>query len=219
MRRLTIKERIAEYLQRHPEGVDDDTLAKVLNLSARQQANSRCRELAEEGLVERRVVHGKIHNFWIGDSDNGVLRSTKQELSQPSGDEGREWYWEGNVQDCVVRYLQEQGYRIRAVADTASHQTGVDVVAERDGKPIWITVKGYPRGTARTHPSTQAGHWFKQAIFDILEYRGESKEVALGVALPDYPRYRKLAKKIEWLKPVAKFVYFWVRESGEVTTE
>ena len=223
MSRQTVKERIAAYLQRHPEGVDDDMLAKVLNLSARQQANSQCRQLAQEGLVERRVVHGKIHNFWIGgekdthkDADEKYLDNS---TSQTAGDKGREWFWEGNVQDAVVRYLQGKGYRIRAIADTASHQTGKDIVAERDGKRLWITVKGYPRGTARTHPSTQAGHWFKQAIFDVLEYRGESREVALGVALPDYPRYRKLAKRIEWLKPVAKFVYFWVSANGDVTPE
>ncbi len=218
MGRQTIKERIVEYLQRHPEGVDDDTLAKALSLSARQQANSRCRELAKEGLVERRVVHGKIHNFWIGGNGKIAHHQTGAEIPQLP-DKEREWYWEGNVQDCIVRHLQGQGYRIRAVADTASHQKGVDVIAERDGKQIWVTVKGYPRGTAKTHPSTQAGHWFKQAIFDVLVYRGENREVELGVGLPDYPRYRKLAQKIEWLKPVAEFVYFWVSANGDVTIE
>ena len=223
MRRQTIKERIAAYLQRHPEGVDDDMLAKVLNLSARQQANSRCRQLAKEGLVERRVVHGKIHNFWIG-GEKGTNKDVDKKhfgssIPQMAGDKAREWFWEGNVQDAVVHYLQGKGYYIKAVADTASHQTGKDIVAEQNGKRLWVTVKGYPRGTTKTHPSTQAGHWFKQAIFDVLEYRGESKDVALGVALPDYPRYRKLAKRIEWLKPVAKFVYFWVSANGDVTTE
>jgi len=55
---MTIKERIVEYLKKHPEGVDDDLLARNLNLSARQQANIRCRQLEEEGLVERRKVGG-----------------------------------------------------------------------------------------------------------------------------------------------------------------
>ncbi len=43
----------------HPEGIDDDDLARVLNLSARQQANSRCRQLAKEGLVIRRQFQGQ----------------------------------------------------------------------------------------------------------------------------------------------------------------
>jgi len=118
-----------------------------------------------------------------------------------------------------VRYLRSQGYRIRAVADTASHQTGKDIVAERNGRQLWVSVKGYPRRTAKTHPSTQAGHWFKQASFDILEYRGENEDVELGVAMPEYPRYKELAKRIEWIKPVTGFVYFWVRANDEVTVE
>ena len=219
----TAKERIVAYLQRHPEGVDDDTLAKMLNLSARQQASSRCRQLAKEGLVERRVVHGKIHNFWMGEKrgirDVSDKRQLESNILHMVGDKEREWFWEGNVQDTVVRYLRGKGYRIQTVADTASHQPGKDIIAERDGKHLWVTVKGYPRGTDKTHPSTQAGHWFKQAIFDILEYRGESKDVALGVALPDYPRYRQLAERIGWLKPVAKFVYFWVSANGNVMVE
>ena len=160
--------------------------------------------------------------FGVGDkkkTERFKREGSGNDLLQPSGDQEREWFWEGNVQDSVVHYLQRQGYRIKAVADTASHQTGKDIVAERDGRVLWVSVKGYPRGTVKTHPSTQAGHWFKHAIFDILEYRGENEEAALGVALPDYPRYRKLAKKIEWLKPVAKFVYFWVRENGGVTVD
>ncbi len=83
-----------------------------------------------------------------------------------------------------------------SVADTASHQRDKDTIAEKDGLPMWASVKGYPAGTARTHPSTQAGHWFKQAVFDILEYRGEDKEVKLGLAVPDFSRYRDLAQRI-----------------------
>jgi hypothetical protein len=80
-------------------------------------------------------------------------------------------------------------------------------------------VKGYPRGTGKTHPSTQAGHWFKQAVFDIIEYRGENEIAELGMALPDFPRYRALAQKINWFQSVARFVYYWVQESGEVVVK
>ena len=56
-------------------------------------------------------------------------------------------------------------------------------------------------------------------IFDILVYRGLDKSVLLAVALPDYPRYHSLAEKVSWFKPVANFVYFWVRENEEVIPE
>ena len=46
--------------------IDDDALAEALQLSSRQVANARCRELARDGLVERRRLGGKIHNTWVG---------------------------------------------------------------------------------------------------------------------------------------------------------
>lgn len=129
------------------------------------------------------------------------------------------WFWEGNVQEKVVTYLAMQNYRIISQADTASQQQGIDIVAERNGIILWVSVKGYPKGTARTNPSVQAAHWFKQVIFDMIEYREQDKEVLLAVALPDYRRHHSLAEKISWFKPVAKFSYFWVNENGDVSVE
>jgi hypothetical protein len=165
-------------------------------------------------------VSGKIHNFWVGNKQDSITHIPPSQTGPPlkSGG-GKPWCWEGNVQATVVRYLATQDYIIRSVADTASRKPGKDIVAERKGKPIWITVKGYPEGTSKTHPSTQAGHWFKQAVFDIIEYRGESEIAELGIALPDFPRYRSLAQRINWFQPVAEFAYYWVRESGEVVVE
>lgn len=214
---MTIKQRIISFLQNHPEGIDDDQLARVLDLSARQQANMRCRELEKEGLVIRRRIKGKIHNFLAGKSVKSVPSAAhKPENNLPKSDD---WFWEGNVQSKVVNYLASQNYRIRSVADTASHQQGIDIIAERNSKSLWVSVKGYPKGTDKTNPSVQAAHWFKQAIFDIIEYRERDKNVSLAFALPDYPRYHALAKKISWLKPVANFSYFWVKENGEVFVE
>lgn len=217
---MTIRERIVVFLKNHPEGVDDDTLAETLGLKYRQQANSRCRQLEKEGLVVRRRVSGKIHNFWVGNKQDSITQIPPSQTGPPlkSGG-GKPWCWEGNVQATVVRYLATQDCIIRSVADTASRKPGKDIVAERKGKPIWITVKGYPEGTSKTHPSTQAGHWFKQAVFDIIEYRGEGEVAELGIALPDFPRYRSLAQRINWFQPVAKFAYYWVREGGEVVVE
>jgi len=217
---MTMLDRIAKFLKRHPEGVDDDTLAEALQLKYRQQANSRCRQLEKEGLVVRRRVNGKIHNFWLGNTQiPPTIISSTQGIPSPTTGGSEPWFWEGNVQAATVRYLTIQGWIIRSVGDTATRQRGKDITAERDGKPLWITAKGYPKGTKKTPPSTQAGHWFKQAIFDIIEYRGESKIVELGMALPDFPRYRSLAEKISWFQPVARFIYYWVQESGEVVIE
>ena len=60
---MTVRDRIIEYLKVHPEGVDDDTLAIELGLSARQHSNQECRRLEQQGLVRRLKVRGKIRNF------------------------------------------------------------------------------------------------------------------------------------------------------------
>jgi hypothetical protein len=210
MSRTTIRDRILEYLSRHPEGVDDDELAHALNLKARQQANSRCRQLAEEGIVARRQVRGKIHNFLI--APEGALVAP----AAPEPVEDHPWFWEGHVQDVVIEYLRQESYRIVRFADTASRQPGKDIEAESDAGPLWVTVKGYPKGTPRTRPSTQAGHWFKNALFDIVAWRGEDPETELAFALPDFPRYRDLAARVAWLQPVARFSFIWVMEDGTV---
>jgi hypothetical protein len=214
---MTIKQRIASYLQNLHEGIDDDELAGVLNLKSRQQANQRCHELEREGFVIRKKVNGKIHNFW---AENPLPAPTPaQVVVEPTASKFELWFWEGNVQLKVVEFLAAQKYQIRSVADTATYQRGIDIVAEGDGKELWVTVKGYPKGTDRTNPSLQASHWFKQVIFDVIEYRQRDRDVSIAVALPDYPRYRGMSKKITWLQPVANFYYLWVNETGEITVE
>lgn len=216
----TIRERILVYLQRHPEGIDDDELAVALGLKQRQQANSRCRQLAAEGIVLRRTVDGKIHNFLAPsvraaqDVMPGTGVAPAPQWQDAASD--RAWYWEGHVQDRVIAHLRRSGYRIVRSADTASRETGKDIEAQGPDGPLWVTVKGYPVGTPRTRPTTQASHWFKQALFDIVAWRGESASAQLALALPDFPRYRRLAEKVRWLQPVARFAYFWIDEDGTV---
>ncbi|MEM2126554.1 MAG: hypothetical protein QXQ53_09185 [Candidatus Methanosuratincola sp.] len=217
---MTVKQSIISYLQSHPEGIDDDELARVLGLSTRQQANMRCRELEKEGLIVRRRVSEKIRNFWAGRPVTVTSSASPAPQESPSSlPKSKNWFWEGNIQSKVIQYLAAHGFYIRSVSDTASHQQGIDIVAEKDGKLLWVSVKGYPQGTDKTNASVQAGHWFKEAIFDIIEYRERDKNVSLAVALPDYPRYRSLAQKITWFKRAAKFNYFWVKEDGQISSE
>lgn len=204
----TVRDRIIAYLRTHPEGATDDDLADALKLKQRQQANSRCRQLESEGLIERRRVNGTIHNFVTGDSAMPIVED--ESINQ----DDRPWFWEGNVQESVIEHLKKQGYSITRTANTATREPGKDIVASKGVQVIWVTVKGFPEGTTRTQPSTQAGHWFKQGLFDVLAWRGENRDAEIAYALPDYPRYRKLAEKIKWLQPIVRFSFFWVRENG-----
>lgn len=126
------------------------------------------------------------------------------------------WYWEGNVQSAVVRYLAGQGYDILRVCDTASRERGKDIEARSGHAKLWVTVKGYPRDTERTQATVQASHWFSGALFDIICWRGEDENADLALALPDFPRYRNLAERTTWLKSAARFHFIWVSGDGSI---
>ena len=128
---MTNRQRIIDFLQTHPNGIDDDELARELAISRRQQVNMRCRELEAEGLVIRRQVNGKIHNFLSGKST--IPASLPETITSNNFPKNELWFWEGNIQSKVVKYLASMNFQIRSVADTANHQQGIDIVAEREG--------------------------------------------------------------------------------------
>lgn len=208
----TIRVKILQYLLEHNDGADDDELAESLDLTRRQQANNRCHKMEKEGLVERRRVGNKIRNFIADSKRAGLVIRREYESSEAD----MPWFWEGNVQTYVVEFLKSQGYSIVKAANTRTHERGKDIEARKGDRVLWVTVKGYPEGTERTRPSTQAPHWFKQALFDIVAWRGESSQAKLSIALPDYSRYHDLLDKVAWLLPIANFSILWVHEDGTV---
>jgi len=210
---MTIQDRILDYLKAHPEGVDDDSLTVALELAQRQQANQRCRRLEQFGLVFRRRVNGKLHNFVC--SEPPVTLTLLAPGRMP---EERSWFWEGNVQARVVEYITRLGYNVAFAADTASKQQGKDVIANSpSGKTLWISAKGYPAGTVKTNPRTQARHWFSQALFDLVLWHSENASVELALAFPNQITYRNLAVRVKWLLEYLGAGIYWVDESGEVS--
>lgn len=113
-----------------------------------------------------------------------------------------DWHTEENVQRLLVERLTATGWTILRTANTATGETGIDVVAARNGETVGIEVKGYPskvyaRGAKkgqpkRTSPSTQAAHWFSHAILAAMKLRVAQPEWQSVMAFPDFPRYRKL---------------------------
>jgi|SRR5215211_3174003 len=133
--------------------------------------------------------------------------------SSPTDYHGR-WYWEGNVQAAACAYLDQRGWTVHSQADTAKKAPGKDIEAKIDNATLWVTVKGYPAGTERTNPRSQSRLWFSDAMFDVIRYRGDSEEIEIAVALPDFDSYRKLAEQIAWFQSGSRFWYLWVSESG-----
>lgn len=197
----------------------DDCVWQPAGMKYRQQANSRGRQLAEGGLIRRGpgtcTKCGKRKTV-------SVLTGVELPLVEPASSDDKPWHWEGNVQSALATHLRTAGWRLLSIANTATKEAGVDIVAvDPEGSEWWITVKGYPERTTdkKTNPPTQARHWFAGALFDVVVYRTARRDIRIGVALPaGYKTYENLAKKSAWLHEQAKFRYFLVGEDGTVDT-
>lgn len=139
-----------------------------------------------------------------GPAGSAPVRRVAQVASSGTTD----WYWEGNVQTVLVRWLEAQGYDIESVANTATREPGDDIRARKAGRVLRVEVKGWPtKGryadsaraaeTKRTQPSTQAGHWYSQALLHVLRDLGRHPGDAVAVGLPDWPRFRSLINDTE----------------------
>lgn len=136
------------------------------------------------------------------------------------------WHTEAAVQAAVVAALHEVGWTIRSQANTATKEHGIDVVAERDTVTVGIEVKGFPSREyvdprragepKRTQPSTQAGHWYAQAILAGMRLRSRHPEYLSVIALPDFPRYRTLHAETVNSLDAAGIHVWWVTHGGSV---
>jgi hypothetical protein len=137
--------------------------------------------------------------------------------SAPAPDLARPWYWEGNVQACVVSELRARGYRIESVVDTSTKEPGTDIIARSsEGRTLWVSVKGFPQKSSYT----QARHWFAGALLDMVLYRAEDADVDLAIALPEgFATYKALVARTVWLRAAVPFSVYWAAESGKVTLE
>jgi hypothetical protein len=206
----THADRILAELLNQPDGASDAQLAKILSVEHRT-VNANCRKMVARGLVAREDCNGTIINRALVSE-----LPVRADIRATNGS----WFWEGEVQQTVADFLVEEGWTIVSMVDTASRQPGTDIVLERAGIPLWVTVKGLPAGTAKTQPSTQARHYFAGALLDIVLWRHEAPlNAELAVALPIFPTYQNLATRTRWLQEAASFDFLWVNEAGEVRRE
>ena len=239
------KDKLRQLLDSSGGNICDDCLQMLGGWSARQTTRAVALRLEAGGVVSRRsgvcslCLKNKIITVAIEDGvsvaagaepalqDPGfrlVARPVPSAVARPEpttpASVDRSWYWEGNVQSVIAGYLAAQGYRLRQVANTSTRETGVDVIAEKAGRELWVTVKGYPQGTSKTNPSTQSRHWFSHAVFDVVLYRSRDAEVDIAVGLPDgFTTYLNLASRVGWLKERVPFAFLWVGADGGVREE
>ena len=147
-------------------------------------------------------------------------------------DKTQDWFWEGNVQNRIIEYMKEvEGFKIVKEADPLSKERGPDILAERrlnDGslEIRRVAVKGYPstryvegekKGKKkRTNPSTQARHWFSEALLELLLAKSDDENLQVALGFPDFKVYTNLIRRIKWLRDKIKFFCYLVNEDGEV---
>lgn len=135
-----------------------------------------------------------------------------------------EWHTEANVQASLVTALAADGWRILSVADTATKEHGIDVIATRDGQTVGIEVKGYPSRdyadpkrageVKRSSPTNQAGHWYAQAVLAAMRLRGKEPTWRSVIVLPDFPRYRTLFSETATSLAAAEIEVWWLDQFG-----
>lgn len=155
-------------------------------------------------------------------SSGVVSRDAPGELGSAS----YEWHTEANVQAMLVTALAANDWSILTVANTATKEPGVDVIASRDEMTVGIEVKGFPsrayadparaQEQKRTSPSTQAGHWYSQAVLAAMRLRGKEPGWRSVIALPDFPRYRILHTETTGSLVAAEIEVWWVDEAGSL---
>lgn len=193
-------------------------------------------EIGQWRAQQRQQLPPSSDPLMAGSADRADLRSpmrdgtaltsaTATPTKEPS-DRLEEWHTEANIQASLVTALAADGWRILSVANTATKEHGIDVITSRDGQTVGIEVKGFPsRGYAdpsragevkRTSPSTQAGHWFAQALLAAMRLRGKEPTWRSVIVLPDFPRYRDLHAETSASLVAAQIEVWWVDRTGAV---
>ena len=152
--------------------------------------------------------------------DRSVQPGTSSVITRtatPTEISGRPWSWEGNVQRVFADYLAREGWEVTATADTASRETGPDVVAHRDGVELIVEVKGYP-DSSRASVNTQARHYAAGALLTALLAWGDHPQAHIGLVFPDAKTYRNLLRRLRTPLERLNISVWIVHESGRTET-
>ncbi len=135
-----------------------------------------------------------------------------------------DWFWEGNVVERLEEHFTNLGWVTFSKANTASREAGIDLHVQRDGVDLLIEAKGYPsinyqRGPnqgmlKRTNPSTQARHWYSEALLCAMLRQHEHPNAIVAIAFPEFPVFTNLVERtMESLNKLSLRVLF-LSETG-----
>jgi len=191
--------------------------------------------LRSHALNERWVFDDETGAALLAEFHAGLHSASLPADIAPATDEviaalpSRDWFWEGNVQKAIVIHLQTEGWEIVRQADAATKERGIDVVATRAGRTLAVEVKGFPskqyadptraHERKRASPTSQARHWFAQALFTAAVLRGQQQFDDVALAFPDFPRMRNLAAQTSWALQQLNVPIYFISEDGSVTLD
>ena len=155
--------------------------------------------------------------------------SIKQTIDEDEWNKEDDWFWEGNIQLLISKYLTNTGYKEVKIVDTSSKDKGPDITAEKDGTNWVIEVKGYPSNkyvqdtdrytkgeSKKTNPSTQARHWFSEALTSILLTKSEDPAKEIGLGFPRKDVYINYLNRMSYIRGKLDIYALLVDESGKV---
>ncbi len=213
---MTLAEDIVAILRMRPGGASDAELARATG-KLHQQVNQRCRALAAEGVLRRDDSTGVILNRLV---------ESREKEPEPAPDHPADWFWEGNVQASLCRWLVHEDWSLVQVANTGRRQQGTDVEARRGTVRLHVEVKGFPSTSYRdprragetkpTQPAVQATHWYAEALLKVLRLREAHPQDAVAVAFPDFPRYRTLHAETRTSLRTMRIDTYWIDQRGAV---
>lgn len=223
---MSTRHEVLRLLRNNPDGLTDNELAFALNRQ-HPHINMICRDLERQGIVRRDKTYRPLRNSLVRDAAPNPGPSS-QPLYHAAPTPLQDGFWEGDVQGAIVGYLAADGWKITRVADTASRERGIDIMAEREGRHLLVEVKGWPSTTyARgdragqpkpTLPTVQAGVWFASALHSALKLREKHPDASVSLGFPDTPRYRTLLGEIAGALRALHIGVLLVRADKSVST-
>ena len=158
-----------------------------------------------------------------------ILRLVERIQSPVGWSKEDDWFWEGNIQDMIIKHLKSTGFDKVSGADTSTKEQGPDIAAYERGKKWVIEVKGYPsdkyvedrgdkkKGASKpTRPATQARHWFSEALMSVLLAKSEEPCIEVGLGFPRMETYLTFLKRVAYFREKMGIHVFIVDENGLV---
>lgn len=193
-------------------------------------------ELREELAAYRAVLEGArlrpmaINTYVYSSSAfvhwlDGTYRSRgRRGPAAPTYDDDS-WLDESSIQAHVVRWLQEEGWRILRQATGREH--GTDIDAERGDERLAVEVKGHPRRLhvfgankgqpRRWHPAAQARAYYGGALHTATTMLHTDPSRQVAIALPDLPVYRGLVQRSRGPLTAIGVQVWFVTQDGVLT--